>query len=211
MPVGRVSNGAAFCAAPVIVGVSGGTEPRRQHPPPRRARAAPGAPKGSFTSRFRVPGSVLDARAAACRIAAVARRESARRAVVVSSGRMTPDTDGMQGRIACVNRCLRVSNGERGETRRIPERPRGGTTGEAHSRLIQPSLRRLILREHLGASLRTLDTPSALPRSSHLPERRVHEDVLVTPDAGSAAGRVGDRPLQPVVTPHSADERSRRG
>ena len=46
-----------------------------------------------------------------------------------------------------------VSSGERGEARRIPERPGGRTIGEeAHSRLIQPSLRRLILRERLGAS-----------------------------------------------------------
>jgi predicted nucleic acid-binding protein len=67
-------------------------------------------------------------------------------------------------------------NGERGEARRIPERSGGGTTGEkAHSRLIQPSLRRFILRERLGASRvarkarrwRALDPPNALPLRSN--------------------------------------------
>jgi hypothetical protein len=46
-----------------------------------------------------------------------------------------------------------VSIGERGEARRVPERPGDRTIGEeAHSALIQPSLRRSILRERLGAS-----------------------------------------------------------
>jgi hypothetical protein len=41
-----------------------------------------------------------------------------------------------------------VSSGERGAARRVPQRPGSGAIGEeAHSRVMRPSLRRLIVRE----------------------------------------------------------------
>jgi hypothetical protein len=53
--VGPVSNGASFCAAPVIVGVSAGTELRRERPRSRRRSGALGAPTGSSRLRSACP------------------------------------------------------------------------------------------------------------------------------------------------------------
>ena len=66
-PGPRVEWGGVLCR-PVIVGVSAGTEPRRERPRSPRASAAPCAPTGSVTSRFRVSSSEREVRAAASQI-----------------------------------------------------------------------------------------------------------------------------------------------
>jgi len=52
--VSRATAWAAVCAAPLDCGSDrAGTEPRRERPRPKRAKPAPRAAPGSFTSRFR--------------------------------------------------------------------------------------------------------------------------------------------------------------
>jgi hypothetical protein len=109
VPVGRASNGAAFCARPASATESAQVRNRdvNDSGPGARVRSR-ACPTGSFTCRFRVPVQRERRGRLGVGSRAIARLESARDAAVVSSGQRRMTRKECRARIACVARCLRV-------------------------------------------------------------------------------------------------------